>query len=71
MSENKMTFEESMDRLEEIVRELERNEKPLDETIRLFEEGLTLSKTCNAQLKEFETKMNALLEDNQDTDGDQ
>ena len=34
------SFEESMNRLEEIINDLEENEKPLDETITLFEEGL-------------------------------
>ena len=59
-----MTFEESMGRLEEIVRMLETNEQPLDETIRLFEEGLNLVKTCDETLKTFEDKVNTLLAKN-------
>lgn len=57
MAEKEKTFEESMARLEEIVRILEQNEKPLDETISLFEEGLKLVRTCDARLKSFETKI--------------
>ena len=38
MAEKKLTFEQSMERLDEIVSLLEENEKPLDETIALFEE---------------------------------
>ena len=38
----KTTFESSMARLDEIVNELEKNERPLDESIKLFEEGLKL-----------------------------
>ena len=38
----KKTFEESMQRLEEIVSLLETNEQSLDETVKIFEEGLTL-----------------------------
>ncbi|MBQ1355474.1 MAG: exodeoxyribonuclease VII small subunit [Solobacterium sp.] len=57
MADKEMTFEESMARLEEIVRILEKNEKPLDETIALFEEGLKLVRTCDARLKSFETKI--------------
>ena len=55
------TFEQSMDRLEEIVRMLESNEQPLDETIKLFEEGLNLVRSCDATLKTFEKQVNDLL----------
>ena len=57
MAEKEKTFEESMARLEEIGRILEQNEKPLDETISLFEEGLKLVRTCDARLKSFETRI--------------
>ena len=57
MADKEKTFEESMARLEEIVRILEKNEKPLDETIALFEEGLKLVRTCDSRLKSFETKI--------------
>lgn len=56
-----MTFEQSMARLEEIVRMLESNEQPLDETIRLFEEGLHLVKNCDETLRSFENKVSDLL----------
>lgn len=58
----KKTFEESMQRLEEIVSLLETNEQSLDETVKLFEEGLTLVKDCDASLKYFENKVNELTE---------
>lgn len=58
----KKTFEESMQRLEEIVSLLETNEQSLDETVKLFEEGLTLVKDCDASLKSFENKVNELTE---------
>ncbi len=53
MSRKAKTFEESMQRLEEIVRLLEENKLPLDESIALFEEGLQLSKDCDTKLKDF------------------
>ncbi len=56
----KKTFEESMQRLEEIVSLLETNEQSLDETVKLFEEGLGLVKECDTSLKNFEEKVNAL-----------
>lgn len=65
MAEKKTkSFEESMDRLEEIVSELESNEKPLDETIALFEEGLKLVKNCDEKLKQFEQQVDDLISEN-------
>lgn len=58
--DNKLTFEEAMNRLDEIVTKLERNDASLDETIKLFEEGLGLVKHCDGQLKDFELKINEL-----------
>lgn len=57
----KKTFEQSMNRLEQIVLLLEKNEQPLDETIKLFEEGLKLAKDCDLQLKEFELKVEEIV----------
>jgi len=65
MAEKKKTFEESMNRLEEIIGQLEKNEKPLDETIQLFEEGLGLVKGCDEKLKQFETKVNQIVQENE------
>ncbi len=63
MKNKNRTFEESMDRLEEIVGKLERNELPLDETISLFEEGLELVKTCDDKLKAFEQKVEEITKE--------
>ena len=60
MAEKKLTFEQSMERLDEIVSILEENDRPLDETIALFEEGLKLIKSCDDQLKAFEQKVEEL-----------
>ena len=60
MAKKEMTFEQSMARLEEIVSQLENNEKPLEETIALFEEGLNLVKSCQTQLSSFEKKVEEL-----------
>lgn len=65
MAEKKMKFEASMARLDEIVNELEKNEKPLDESIKLFEEGLKLVKTCNDRLHEFETQVKDIMAQNE------
>ena len=62
------SFEESMNRLEEIINDLEKNEKPLDETITLFEEGLQLVKACDTKLKNFETQINDVIRKNGEND---
>ena len=64
--EKTKTFEESMARLEEIVELLQENEQPLDETIKLFEEGLKLVIDCEGKLKEFETKVAELSEESEE-----
>ena len=58
-SEKKKTpgFEESMQRLEEIVRLLEKGDAPLEDAIRLFEEGTKLAKNCDEMLNEAEQKV--------------
>ena len=60
----KMKFETSMVRLDEIVSELEKNERPLDESIQLFEEGLKLVRACNEKLNEFEAQVKDIMEKN-------
>ena len=51
------TFEQSLSRLEEIVRLLERGDAPLSESLGLFEEGAGLVKTCSKLLDEAEQKV--------------
>ncbi len=58
-----LTFEESLKRLEEIVRALENGETPLEESIKLFEEGVKLSGHCNALLEAAEQKVSVLTKD--------
>ncbi len=66
MTKTKKTFEESMNRLEEIVRLLEEEEQPLDEKIKLFEEGLKLTKECNDTLKGYEEEVEKIVKDNKE-----
>lgn len=61
--ENKMTFEESAGRIEEIVRLLERGDAPLDKSLALFEEGAKLIKTCGKMLDEAEQTVMSLQKD--------
>lgn len=54
-------FEEGMDRLENLVRELEEGELPLEETIARFEEGQALLKTLTETLDKAELKVKQVL----------
>ena len=54
MAEKEMSFEQSLARLDEIVRHLEKGDLPLSDSLTLFEEGTGLLKRCNALLDEAE-----------------
>ncbi|NIR48700.1 exodeoxyribonuclease VII small subunit [candidate division KSB1 bacterium] len=58
-----MTFENAMKRLEEIVSKLERGDLTLEESIKVYEEGLQLNKFCSAKLDETEKKIKMLVKD--------
>jgi exodeoxyribonuclease VII small subunit len=61
MAEKK--FEAALARLEDIVKELETGELPLEQSLKLFEEGIKLSRICNKRLNEAERKVEILLKD--------
>lgn len=52
-----MKFEDALTQLEEIIKELEKGELSLDETLQIFEEGIRMSTICSKQLKEAELKV--------------
>ena len=65
MAEKKeKTFEESLVKLEEIVKKLESGQVPLDDAITSFTEAMELSKVCNEKLKNAEDNINKILKDN-------
>ena len=57
MAKDKLTYEASMKRLEEIVLTLETGEAPLDTLLALYEEGAGLIKSCNKMLDTAEQKV--------------
>ena len=61
----KETFEQAMSRLEEIVRRLESGEEPLDQAMKLFEEGAKLAAQCEERLVSARQKLTILSEDAQ------
>ena len=59
--EKEIKFEKAMERLEEIVQTLEKGDMPLEDSLKVFEEGIKLSKTCMAKLDEAEKRVEILV----------
>ena len=57
MADNQMTFEQSLTRLEQIVKQLEQGDAPLAESLGLFEEGAGLVRACEKMLNEAQQKV--------------
>ena len=57
------TFEQAMNRLEEIVSALENNQISLEKSVELFQEGIQLTKLCNDKLEGIENKVAKILVD--------
>jgi exodeoxyribonuclease VII small subunit len=57
MSQKIPTFEENMKRLEEIVRAMERGDVPLEESLKLFQEGTELVRTCGKLLDDAQLQV--------------
>ena len=55
------SFEENVKQLEMLVGQLERGDLPLEDSIRLFEEGMKLSASCKEQLEAAEGKVQILI----------
>ena len=53
----KMSFEQAITRIDEIVKTLEKGDAPLDQSLSLFEEGTKLIKFCGKQLDSAEQKV--------------
>lgn len=56
-----MDFEKKLNRLEEIVHKMEKGDLALDESLKLFEEGVKLSRECHQRLNEAESKVKLLV----------
>ena len=56
-----VSFENCLDELEKVVKELEGGDLSLERSIELFERGMTLSDTCRKQLEEAETRVEKLI----------
>ena len=61
MNQPNMTFEQNMQRLEQIVRAMERGDVPLEESLKLFQEGTDLVRKCGNLLNEAELQVKKIM----------
>lgn len=61
MSQQPKTFEESMQRLEQIVRAMERGDVALEESLKLFQEGTELVRSCEKLLSDARLQVKKIL----------
>ncbi|SNR86881.1 Exodeoxyribonuclease VII small subunit [Anaerovirgula multivorans] len=59
----KMNYEKAMKRLEDVIEQLENKELSLDDSLKLFQEGIDLYRLCNAKLNEAEEKIQMIVEE--------
>ena len=61
MNKDNKTFEENLMRLEQIVRTMERGEAPLEESLKLFQEGTELVRACGKLLDEAQLQVKKVM----------
>lgn len=67
MAENKIMFNDAMQQLEEIVRQLEQGDVPLEEALTLYQKGMELSKVCHDKLQNAEEQLVTMMKDGKET----
>ena len=69
--ESKKTFEERLERLEELGDEIRRNDIPLDDAIMAFEEGIKLARALEKDLEKIESRIEILMNNAASTESDE
>ena len=64
LKEDTLTFEQSLEELENLVDKLERGQLTLDESLETFESGMKLARVCTQKLTKAERKIEKLIEKN-------
>lgn len=64
MVKKAVRFEESLAELEQLVERMEQGNLPLEDSLKLFERGVQLTRSCQKALKDAEQKVHILLEEN-------
>ncbi|MFC6332374.1 exodeoxyribonuclease VII small subunit [Paenibacillus septentrionalis] len=60
-----ISFEQALDRLEQVVAQLESGDVPLEQAIELYQEGMKLSSICSSKLQQVESKIEMLIQTEQ------
>lgn len=66
MVKKTVRFEESLSELEQLVERMEKGNLPLEDSLKLFERGVLLTRSCQKALKDAEQKVQLLLADGSD-----
>lgn len=67
MAEKELKFNDAMQQLEEIVRQLEQGDVPLEEALTLYQKGMELSKVCHDKLQNAEEQLVTMMNDGKET----
>jgi exodeoxyribonuclease VII small subunit len=70
-SNDRFDFEAALEELEELVTKLEKGDLPLEESLKEFERGVALTRSCQKELKEAEQKVNLLTKKGEEQDFDE
>ncbi|MCK4820259.1 exodeoxyribonuclease VII small subunit [bacterium] len=62
---NDIKFEGALEKLEEIVQHLEEGDMPLDKSLKLFEEGIRLSRFCSKKIEQTKRRVEILVKDSE------
>ena len=62
MEESKLSFDEALFQLEQVVKQLESGELPLEKSIELYKQGMMLSNTCHQKLQNIEGEVAKLVD---------
>ena len=67
MAEKEIMFNDAMQQLEEIVRQLEQGDVPLEEALTLYQKGMELSKVCHDKLQNAEEQLVTMMKNGKET----
>jgi exodeoxyribonuclease VII small subunit len=70
MAEKEIMFNQAMEQLEEIVRQLEQGDVPLEEALTLYQKGMELSKVCHDKLQSAEKQLVTMMNDGKEVSVD-
>ena len=62
-AEKKVSYEDNVNRLEEILDKMESNDTPLEQNLKLYEEGMKIIKLCQTELSNAESRVEKFVQD--------